>query len=70
MGNIALKDKKPFLHIHIAMSDAKCQAYGGHLFSAEILATGEFYIYKTETYIDRKHDQSTGLFLWEFENCE
>ena len=70
MGNISKKNEKPFLHIHIVMSDDKCQVYGGHLFSAEILATGEFFIKKTQTYINRKYDKNIGLPLWSFNNCE
>ena len=70
MGNVSSKANEPFLHLHINMSDEACQSYGGHLFSAEILATGEFFIRTTESNIPRKFDENIGLFLWEFGHCE
>ena len=70
IGNISIKNNNPFLHIHINFSDHKCNVYGGHLFSANILATGEFIIYLTNTVIDREFDENIGLHLWEFKSCE
>ena len=69
MGNISIKEDKPFLHLHINMSDEACNGYGGHLFSAKILATGEFFIRLTESNISREFDKNIGLFLWEFDYC-
>ena len=69
MGNISSKENKPFLHLHINMSDENFNAFGGHLFSAVILVGGEFIIRLTENNIQRKFDKSIGLFLWEFDHC-
>ena len=70
IGNVSLKNKKPFLHIHVNISDEKCQAFGGHLFSADILATGELKIFATETKVSRKYNEEIGLFLWDLGHCE
>ena len=70
MGNISQKNNDPFLHLHVTLSDEKCIAYGGHLFSAKILATGEFFIKKTESMIPREYDDNIGLYLWEFKDCD
>ena len=70
MGNISYKEKKPFLHIHVNLSNHDCKSYGGHLFSAKINATGEFIIHITDINIDREYDDEIGLHLIEFANCE
>ena len=69
IGNITKKDGKPFLHAHITMSDHSCKAFGGHLFHAKIAAAGEFFIKVTDNIINRKFDNDTGLYLWNFEHC-
>ena len=69
IGNITKKDGKPFLHAHITMSDHSCNAFGGHLFHATIAAAGEFFIKVTDNIINRKFDNDTGLYLWNFEHC-
>ena len=35
-GNISLKDGKPFIHLHIVLSDSSGKSYGGHLIKAEV----------------------------------
>ena len=63
-GNISLRDKKPFIHIHINMSDEDCKAYGGHLFSANIAVTGEIIIDIIDYNLHRKKSEEIGLYLW------
>ena len=70
IGNVSTKDNKPFLHIHVNISNQKCQAFGGHLFSGDIIATGEIKIFITDTEINRSYNDETGLYLWDFEHCE
>ena len=45
VGNITIKNGNPFVHIHVNVSDEACNAYGGHLFSGTITATGELIIF-------------------------
>ena len=68
MGNITLKDKVPFVHIHINMSDDNFKVSGGHLFSAVTAATAEVIILLNEQTIKRELDKNVGLYLWDF-NC-
>jgi len=67
-GNISLKEGKPFIHIHINMSDEECQAYGGHLFSANIAVTGEIIIDIIDYNLYREESEEIGLYLWNL-NC-
>ena len=68
MGNIALKDGNPFVHIHINMSDENFDVIGGHLFSAVTAASAEVIVLLDNQHIKRELDQKVGLYLWNF-NC-
>jgi len=68
MGNIALKDEEPFVHIHINMSDDNFGVLGGHLFSAVTTASAEVIILLDNQSINRQLDENVGLYLWNF-NC-
>ena len=70
MGNVSIKEGNSFLHLHVNISDESFNAYGGHLFSSEILVGGEFIIRETKSNIQREFDDNIGLFLWEFDHCE
>src|SRR4030066_576281 len=63
VGNLAQVDGKAFLHAHITISDKDCKAFAGHLFSAKIYATGEFFIYTFDKKIERTLDDDVGLKL-------
>lgn len=62
-GSISYVEGKPFVHAHVVASGADCKAYFGHLFSATISATGEFFIIPSESQIERKPDSESGLNL-------
>ena len=64
IGDITMKDGKPFAHTHITFSDTDYQVYGGHLFDAKITAAGEFFIQLGSDDITRKMNHSIGLPLW------
>lgn len=67
-GNISLADGKPIIHAHITLSDQECRALGGHLFSAKIYATGEFWIAPFDLKVERKIDPQIGLKLLDLGN--
>jgi len=69
IGNIALKEKKPFAHAHISVSNEKGEVLGGHVLSGcTIAATGELVLIEAaDTRLLRKLDEKTQLFLWSFE---
>ena len=64
IGDITMKDGKPFAHTHITFSDTDYQVYGGHLFDAKITAAGEFFIQLGSDDITREMNHSIGLPLW------
>ncbi|GAW91501.1 PPC domain-containing DNA-binding protein [Calderihabitans maritimus] len=66
IGNISLKDGKPFVHAHILFSDEEGRTYGGHLTEGTIVFAAEFIVEEVEdTAPNRVFDSVTGLFLWE-----
>jgi len=66
LGNVSLKDGKPFVHAHVVLAAEGGQTVGGHLFSETILFAGEVHLLElTGPSLMRKYDQTTGLMLWE-----
>ncbi|HDM43529.1 MAG TPA: DUF296 domain-containing protein [Firmicutes bacterium] len=65
MGNISVKDNKPFCHCHIVIGDKDGKVYGGHLLPGTIVKVGEFHIDVLKgTPPERIFDVTTGLHLW------
>jgi predicted DNA-binding protein with PD1-like motif len=65
VGNVSIRKKKPFVHVHIILTDETGKAYGGHLekgtkvFACEIIVESfDGPIFK------RDYDKETGLSLW------
>ena len=65
LGNISIKDGKPFVHAHITLSDNDGNAFGGHLAEGTVVFACEFVITSCSgpDYI-RGYDDQTGLHLW------
>jgi len=65
MGNISLKDKKPFVHAHITLADHEGKCYGGHLMPGTKIFAAEYFVRElTGAEFERKPDPDTGLSLW------
>lgn len=62
-GNVALVDEKPFLHVHVVLSDTHNHAYGGHLFEAIVAVTFEVELVVYKEPLVRVHDDTMGLKL-------
>ncbi len=62
-GSISYSEGKPFIHAHVVAAGPDAKAFFGHLFSATISATGEFFIIPSDSKIERKLDPETGLNL-------
>jgi predicted DNA-binding protein with PD1-like motif len=62
-GNFARLGDETILHCHAAFSDNEFRVIGGHLFSAGVAVTGEFYIRPGGVEIARGPDPVTGLNL-------
>jgi hypothetical protein len=66
MGNISIKENKPFVHAHIAVSNRKGEVFGGHVSAGCIIAaTGELVLIEAvNVELQRKLDEATQLYLW------
>lgn len=65
-GNISTKEDKPYLHLHIVISDKEQKCYGGHLNWAKISATGEIVIKILKGKVERELDENIGINLYKF----
>lgn len=63
IGNIALLDDKPFLHIHTSISDENNQTFSGHLEYATVGVTLELHITAYKVTITRLFEDVVGLKL-------
>jgi uncharacterized protein len=63
VGNIALVDGVPFLHIHTSISDEKNQTSSGHLQYATVAVTLELRITAYKESINRMFEEAVGLKL-------
>ncbi|MCF8146722.1 MAG: DNA-binding protein [Deltaproteobacteria bacterium] len=65
IGNISLKDEKPFVHAHITLSDESGKAYGGHLAPGTVVFACEFILQAFDgPSFNRRFEEETGLALW------
>jgi len=60
-GNIALKDGKPFIHMHICIGYHDFNTKGGHLFEANVGVITEFILRKMDTTVRREMNPAIGL---------
>lgn len=63
VGNVTYVDGKPFVHAHAVLSGPDFAPLAGHLFQAEIAATGEFFYVEGGERLKREEDRATGLKL-------
>jgi len=64
-GNISLKDGEPFAHIHVVLADEAGNTKAGHLLEGIVFAAEVDLRQLTGPKFERKHDEVTGLSLWE-----
>lgn len=65
-GNISAMDGKVYIHLHITLGKQDYTALAGHLLSAVLNGAGEFVIEKFDDDIRRRHDDDTGLNVYDF----
>ena len=65
-GTVTFKDARPYLHLHMAVSDINGRCYGGHLNSAVVSATCEIVLNTIPGTIERKPNPEIGLNLMHF----
>jgi len=67
IGNVSLKDGKPFIHAHVVLADETGNTKAGHLFEGIVFAA-EVHLRQLEgPRLERKYDEVTGLSLWNME---
>ncbi len=64
-GNVAVKEGKPFAHLHATLGTRDYQALAGHLFEGKVAATCELVVRALPGMVQRKKDDATGLWLWD-----
>jgi uncharacterized protein len=65
VGNISLRDDRPFLHAHATFADASGTTVGGHLLrGCEVFAAEVMIREITGVHLVRMADEETGLSLW------
>ena len=65
LGNVSLRDDKPFLHAHATFADASGATVGGHLLRGiEVFAAEVMIREMRDVSLIRLHDEETGLALW------
>lgn len=64
IGNISLKEKKPFVHAHAVLADSNGNTKAGHLLEGKVFAA-EIQLNEFDgSELERKYDKVTGLTLW------
>lgn len=65
IGNISIKEGKPFVHAHITISDEKGRAFGGHLVEGCEIFLAEIVVRElVGAELVREFDENMKLFLW------
>ena len=67
VGNISLKDGKPFAHTHVVLADEAGDTKAGHLIEGIVFAAEVHFRRLEGPKLERKHDAVTGLSLWNAE---
>lgn len=69
IGNISLKEGKPFAHAHTVVSNEKGEVMGGHVMPGCVIGvTGELVLVEAaDARLHRKLDKKTQLYLWSME---
>lgn len=65
LGNISIKDGKPFVHAHAVLADKKGDTKAGHLLEGKVFAAEVHLRELKGAKLERKYDVITGLSLWE-----
>jgi predicted DNA-binding protein with PD1-like motif len=65
IGNISMKEGKPFLHVHATFAEHEGGTLGGHLLPGCTVFVAEVQIREmTDVELTRTPDELTGLALW------
>lgn len=62
-GNLAIKENKPFVHVHVSVGLHDFSVIGGHLFSGIVAVTAEVILKPMPEALKRNFNSETGLYL-------
>ena len=62
-GDVAVKDREPSVHAHLALARADATALGGHLVEGHVRPTLELVLVESPAHLRKRHDDRTGLAL-------
>ena len=63
LGDVAVAEEGPVLHLHAVLGKADGSTVGGHLLAAQVRPTLEVIFIQTPSYMRKRHDPETGLAL-------
>jgi predicted DNA-binding protein with PD1-like motif len=63
LGDVAVGDDGPALHVHAVLSKADGSVVGGHLLEAHVRPTLEVILVQSPSYLRKRRDPETGLAL-------
>jgi predicted DNA-binding protein with PD1-like motif len=63
LGNLAIREGKNFVHLHVTAGLQDYSVVGGHLFSGIVSATVEAFVAPFPGPVERIYDERTGLYL-------
>lgn len=66
LGNISIKDGRPFAHLHATLGNANGDVFGGHLITGEVFVA-ELYIQELLGEALIRKDRGNNLHLWDEE---
>lgn len=64
VGNISIKDGRPFVHVHAVLADKNGITKAGHLLNGTVFAAEVHLRELKGAELERKYDKVTGLSLW------
>lgn len=65
LGNLTVKDGKPYVHLHACLADENGQTFGGHLNEAVIGVTAEIFVNISDCETGRIMQEETGINIWD-----
>jgi uncharacterized protein len=68
IGNVALREGKPFIHAHVALGKRDLSMIGGHLNDLAIYPTLEVWLRPEPEPVQRAFDESCGLWVMQLPN--
>lgn len=63
VGDVALRDGRPFVHAHAVLGRRDGSAVAGHLLAGTVRPTLELFLHVYPEPLHRVHDEATGLWL-------